>query len=280
MEEGGKSWDLYVFSSANAIRKYTMDELVRLGVAWMWLGLESPQSGYAKLSGSDTKTLCHELQQNGIKLLGSTIIGMEHHTPENIQEEIDYAISHGTDFHQFMLYTPVPGTPLYQQIKSEGRLLDVDLADIHGQHKFNFQHPAISRDASKEYLDHAFQRDFDVNGPSLFRICKTTLEGWRRHRNHPDPRVRQRFERELGVLRHAWTGLLWAMERQLRSSNESVSRMVRDLRTDIVHECGGMSSRLASAVVGPLALWAAKLEELRLEKGVTYEPPMIVERWN
>jgi len=280
MEEGGKSWDLYVFSSANAIRKYTMDELVRLGVAWMWLGLESPQSGYAKLSGSDTKTLCRELQQNGIKLLGSTIIGMEHHTPENIQEEIDYAISHGTDFHQFMLYTPVPGTPLYQQIKSEGRLLDVDLADIHGQHKFNFQHPAISRDASKEYLDHAFQRDFDVNGPSLFRICKTTLEGWRRHRNHPDPRVRQRFERELGVLRHAWTGLLWAMERQLRSSNESVSRMVRDLRTDIVHECGGMSSRLASAVVGPLALWAAKLEELRLEKGVTYEPPMIVERWN
>jgi hypothetical protein len=280
MEDGGKSWDLYIFSSANAIRKYTMDELVRLGVSWMWLGLESPQSGYAKLSGADTRTLCRELQQNGIKLLGSTIIGLEHHTPENIDDEIDYAISHSTDFHQFMLYTPVPGTPLYKQIESEGRLLDVDLADIHGQHKFNFEHAAITRDASKQYLDEAFRRDFDTNGPSLFRICRTTLEGWRHNRNHPDPRVRARFSRELKTLRHAWTGILWAMEWQLRQSNEAVSRNIRELRADILRECGGVSARLTSAMVGPLMLWAAKMERLRLRKGVTYEPPMIVQRWN
>ncbi|MDZ7639844.1 MAG: cobalamin-dependent protein [Bryobacterales bacterium] len=40
MEASGKAWELYVFSSANAIRKYTMDELVRLGVdhgfGWGW----------------------------------------------------------------------------------------------------------------------------------------------------------------------------------------------------------------------------------------------------
>jgi hypothetical protein len=257
-----------------------MDELVRLGVSWMWLGLESPRSGYAKLSGSDTRTLCRELQQNGIKLLGSTIIGLEHHTPDNIQEEIDYAISHGTDFHQFMLYTPVPGTPLYKQIESEGRLLEVDLADIHGQHKFNFTHGAISRDASKEYLDAAFERDFQVNGPSLFRICRTTLEGWRRNRNHPDPRVRARFTRELQLLRHTWSGILWAMEHQLRQSNHTVSRSIRELRADIVRECGGLSSHLASALVGPLMLWTAKMERMRLRKGVTYEPPMIVQYWN
>jgi hypothetical protein len=280
MEEGGKSWDLYVFSSANAIRKYSMDELVRLGVAWMWLGLESPQSGYAKLSGSDTRTLCRELQQNGIKLLGSTIIGLEHHTPDNINEEIDFAISHSTDFHQFMLYTPVPGTPLYKQIEAEGRLLDVDLADIHGQHKFNFAHAAISRDASKQYLDEAFRRDFETNGPSLFRICRTTLEGWRRHRNHPDPRVRARFARELGTLRHTWTGILWAMEWQLRRSNARVSSSIRELRSDILSECGGLGARLTSAVVGPLMLWSARMERVRLKRGVTYEPPMIVQHWN
>jgi radical SAM superfamily enzyme YgiQ (UPF0313 family) len=279
MQQGGKSWELYVFSSANAIRKYTMDELVRLGVGWMWLGLESPQSGYAKLSGADSMTLCRELQRNGIKLLGSTIIGLEHHTPQNIHQEIDYAVSYGTDFHQFMLYTPVPGTPLYDQIESEGRLLDVNLADIHGQHKFNFEHAAISRDESKEYLDEAFRRDFELNGPSLFRICRTTLEGWRRHRNHPDERVRERFAREFGMLRNGWGGVLWAMEQQLRASNETVSRSIRELRADIVRECGGMSSRLTSAVVGPLMLWAAKMERMRLRKGITYEPAMIVQHW-
>ena len=279
MREGGKSWDLYVFSSANAIRKYSMDELVQLGVSWLWLGLESPQSDYAKLDGTDTISLTRELREHGIKLLGSTIIGLEHHTPENIREEIDYAISHDTDFHQFMLYTPVPGTPLYQQMESEGRLLDVNLADIHGQDRFNFEHAAISREASKRYLDLAFLRDFERNGPSLFRICRTTFEGWKRYRNYPDPRVRERFARELSSLRHAYTGMLWAMERRLRDTNAAVSRRIRELRTDILRE-SGLDARLASAVVGPLMLWAAKRERKRLAAGSGYEPHMIVERHN
>src|SRR5690242_9724295 len=153
MRAGNKAWALYVFSSANAIRQYTMRELVELGVSWIWMGLESPNSQYAKLNGTDTLTLTRELRQHGIKLLGSTIVGLEHHTPENIGEEIEHAVAHDTDFHQFMLYTPVPGTPLYRQIYDEGRLDGtVDFADIHGQHKFNFHHAAISRDDSKVFL--------------------------------------------------------------------------------------------------------------------------------
>ena len=45
MKEGNKSWALSVFASANAIRKYTMQELVELGVSWLWMGLESPEAG-------------------------------------------------------------------------------------------------------------------------------------------------------------------------------------------------------------------------------------------
>ena len=279
MRAGGKSWELYVFSSANAVRKYTMDELVQLGVSWLWLGLESPRSQYAKLNDTDTVALSQELREHGIKLLGSTIIGLEHHTPENIAREIDYAISHDTDFHQFMLYTPVPGTPLYQQVEAEGRLLDVDLADIHGQDRFNFRHPAISREASKRFLDLAFWRDFERNGPSLFRICRTTFEGWKRYRSCPDLRVRERFARELAGLRHAYTGILWAMERRLRESNEAVSRRVRALRREILDE-SGIDARLAAAVVGPLMLWSARRERKRLEAGKRYEPKLIVERRN
>ena len=126
MKQAGKSWSLYVFSSANAIRKYSMEELVQLGVSWIWLGLESPNSSYAKLRDTDTQELTTKLRQHGIKLLGSTIVGLEHHTPQNIEQEIEYAVAHGTDFHQFMLYTPVPGTPLFEQMEQEGRMLDGD----------------------------------------------------------------------------------------------------------------------------------------------------------
>jgi hypothetical protein len=155
-------WGLAVFASANAIRKYRLQELVELGISLLWMGLESPRSHYAKLQGADTRQLTRELREHGIRVQGSTIIGLEHHTNENISDEIDYAVSHRTDFHQFMLHTPVPGTPLYKEMSGQGRLLeDVDLADIHGQDKFNFQHAATSREDSKRFLDSAFQLDFE-----------------------------------------------------------------------------------------------------------------------
>ncbi len=279
MKRGSKSWSFYVFSSANAIRRYTMEQLVELGISWVWMGLESPQSGYDKLRGTDTVALARELRGHGIKLLGSTIVGLEHHTPENIRPEIEHAVAHDTDFHQFMLYTPVPGTPLYQDMNNEGRLLDVDLADIHGQYKFNFEHPAIPREESKKILDWAFHLDFIRNGPSLYRIWRTTLEGWKRYKDHPEPRVRDRFHWEARQLRGAAAACLWAMEKRFRSTNEQVHARIRGLRKDIEREFGFVN-RATAALAGPVLLLASRWEEFRLKRGKTYEPPTFIERRN
>lgn len=281
MREANKSWELYVFSSANALRQYTMEELVELGISWVWMGLESPRSGYAKLNGTDTLELTRSLRANGIRVLGSSIVGMEHQTPENIAGEIEYACGHETDFHQFMLYTPLPGTPLYAEMKQQGRMLDdEELADVHGQFKFNWKHPFISRDESKTFLDRAFWRDFERNGPSLYRICRTTLEGIRRYRTHAEPRVRARFEREMKNLRTQYSALLWAMEKHIRLSNDTVADKVRELRLEVRRECGGMGSFTASWLFGPMMLWLTRREERKLAKGVTYEPRTFVERKN
>ncbi|HSA93899.1 MAG TPA: radical SAM protein [Terriglobales bacterium] len=280
MKQAGKSWALYVFSSANAVRKYTMQELVELGVSWIWLGLESPHSSYAKLDGTDTRELARELRQHGIKLLGSTIVGLEHHTPENIVPEIEHAVSHCTDFHQFMLYTPVPGTPLYQEMSRQGRIRnEMELADIHGQYKFNFHHAAISRDDSKRLLDWAFARDFERNGPSLYRICRTVFEGWKRYKHHPDARVRRRFEREAAQLRSAYNAALWAMERRLRKANRAMSEQIRSLRKELEREFGWRSLAVGR-FLGPALLWTAWREARKLASGHTYEPPTFVERRN
>ena len=247
MKAAHKPWALYVFSSANAIRQYTMRELVELGVSWIWMGLESPHSNYTKLEGADTLALTRELRRHGIKLLGSTIVGLEHHTPENIRDEIEHAVAHDTDFHQFMLYTPVPGTPLYAEMTAQGRMLEgVNLADIHGQDQFNFRHAAISREDSKRFLDWAFRRDFERNGPSIYRICRTTFQGWLRYKNDPDPRVRARFAWEARLAAGWVRGLaLWAMEKHLRRTNPAVSREDPALRQDIGREFG-VVSRLVS----------------------------------
>lgn len=280
MKEHGKSWGLAVFASANAIRRYTTQELVELGVSWVWMGLESPQATYSKLSGTDTRQLIRELQAHGIRVQGSTIIGLEHHTPGNILFEIEHAVAHNTDFHQFMLYTPVPGTPLYRQIAEEGRLDDsMPYADIHGQFKFNFRHAHISRDDSKRFLDWAFRHDFESNGPSLYRMCRTMLAGWKRYKQSPDQRVRNRFANESKKLSTAYVAALWAMEREFRPVNPDVSDSIRKLRKEIEKEFG-LTARLSSITLGPILRYTTRREERRLARGWTYEPPPIVERMN
>jgi len=280
MKAANKSWTMSVFASANAIHKYTMEELVELGVSWLWMGLESPRAGYTKLNGSDTRQLTRELREHGIRVQGSTIIGLEHHTPDNIVSEIEHAVSHDTDFHQFMLYTPVPGTPLYKQMTEEGRMLsDVDFADVHGQFKFNFKHAAISRDDSKRFLDWAFWRDYEVNGPSLYRVARTLLAGWKRYKDWPDPRVRERFAQEMHRASGIYSSALWAMERQFRKVDAKVSDEIHALREEFRRE-STVASRILPAILGPILLWTTRREEKRLARGKTYEPPTILERRN
>ena len=280
MKEAGKSWELAIFASANAIRQYTMQELVELGVSWVWMGLESPRSAYTKLQGTDIQQLTRELRENGIRVQGSTIIGLEHHTRDNIVDEIEAAVSHQTDFHQFMLYTPVPGTPLYQDMENQKRLLTgIDFADIHGQFKFNFRHAAISRDDSKRFLDLAFLRDFECNGPSLYRMCRTMLLGWRRHKDSQDARVRERFERQMKKLSTAYNAALWVMEKEFKKVNRDVSNQIHELRREVEREFP-IVARVTARVLGPILLWTTRREERRLAAGQTYEPPTFLERTN
>lgn len=279
MKQERKAWEFYVFSSANAIGKYTMAELVELGVSWIWMGLESPRSAYGKLQGTDTLRLTRELHRQGIRVLASTIVGLEHHTPENMLEEIERAVEHDTDFHQFMLYTPVPGTPLYREMEEQARILDVDLADIHGQHQFNFAHSAISREESKKLLDYAFLRDFERNGPSLYRISRTAFEGWKRHRQHADGRVRARFEREARLMKLLHSSVLWAMEGKLRKTNAAMTERIRALRKEFQRALGPLAS-LSAPILGSALLWTVRREERRLRQGKTYEPPTFIERMN
>ncbi len=279
MREHGKSWALYVFSSANALRLYTDEQLVGLGVSWVWLGLEGENSEYKKLDGTDARALVMRLQSLGIRVLGSSIIGLLEHSPENIERAIDYAVAYDTEFHQFMLYTPVPGTPLYAQHRTNGTLLsseEIDDADVHGQLRFNFRHPLITNGEETEYLLRAFRRDFEVNGPSTARIARTLLRGWLKLHDHPDPRVRDRVAFETKDLWMQYGGALWASERWFRDRPLLVERL-RATRKGI-ERAFGWKAKLAARVAGPIVLAALWREHRRLGKGQTYEPATFYER--
>lgn len=273
MEEYGKSWSLFVFSSARVLRSYTVGQLVRLGLSWVWMGLEGENSRYRKLNGVDTRALVRRLQSHGIRVLGSSIIGLEDHAPENIGRVIDHAISHNTVFHQFMLYTANPGTPLYEELKNSARLLpenEFDRADAHGQYRFNHRHPHIAGHQEEGFLISAFQKDFEVNGPSLYRMIQVMLAGWQRYKSHPDPRIRERYRRETMPLRSVYAGAVWAMKRWYRTQDQMFARMSA-LLLDL-YEMFGHKTRLVAPLFGRYVLAAMKKEEKRLASGWSIEP--------
>lgn len=273
IEENDKSWALFVFSSANALRNYTIDQLVSLGISWIWMGLEGEDSQYTKLHKMDAHNLIHELQSHGIRILGSSIIGLEEHTPENMDEAIDFAVEYNTDFHQFMLYTPIPGTPLHAELSAAGRMKDPSEyvhEDIHGQYVFNYRHPSIPAGDETEILRKAFAQDFEVNGPSVARIVRTTLEGWKRYKNHPDARIRRRFaweSREQGTTYSALLGAIKRYYRKNRPMREKMGAILDDLHAEY-----GLKSRFYSALGGLYLLHKIRKEEKRLASGWTWEP--------
>src|SRR5512143_3451106 len=273
MQEQRKSWALYVFSSANALRLYSDEQLVQLGISWVWLGLEGEHSAYKKLDGTDTRALVMRLQALGIRVLGSSIVGLPEHGADNIDRAIDYAVAHDTEFHQFMLYTPVPGTPLHAEHQANGTLLSSDEvpdADVHGQLRFNFRHPRIRHGEETEYLLRAFRRDFELNGPSVTRIARTLLRGHLALRRHPDRRVRERVAFETKDLPTQYAGALWASERWFAGRPELVARL-RAVRRGI-ERAFGWKARIAARLVGPAVLYTLWREDRRLRGGVTYEP--------
>ena len=279
MQKEDKSWSLHVFSSGRVLQSYSIEQLVALGISWVWMGLEGENSQYSKLRSVDTRLLVKTLQSNGIRVLGSSIIGLEHHTPENMGRIIDYAISHETDFHQFMLYTPVPGTPLFKQHQNDGTLLpdsEFSTADAHGQYRFNYRHGFIHDGREEKYLLSAFNQDFEKNGPSLARLIETTFNGWQKYKNHPDRRIRKRFSVKVNVLRTTYTGAVWAMKKWYKGNGRMTAQMCEILQR--LYEEFGWTTRMIAPLSGRYIYAMLKREEKRLARGWVYEPASLYEK--
>ena len=278
MEEHEKSWALYVFGSPDILRSYTTEQLIGLGISWLWIGLEGKNSQYEKLKGVNTKSLVHHLREHGIRVMGSSIIGLEEHTPQNIDDVIDWAVSHEADFHQFMLYTPFPGTPFYERMSQKNALLsesEIEWADIHGQWRFNYRHPHIKDGQESEFLLRAFKRDFGMNGPSIVRMISSLMSGWKKYKNHPETRIRRRFASEVGKMPGLYAGVLWATTHWFRE-NPSIAVKIADLLDSIYREFG-LKARFAAPIVGRIVLRFLHQEARRLQNGYVCEPPMFYE---
>jgi radical SAM superfamily enzyme YgiQ (UPF0313 family) len=182
MEAHERFFEFSIFSSAEAIQAFGVENLARLGVKFLWMGVETKNQAenFEKNRGLDPQILIRRLRDHGISVLASGILCMEHHTPDNIQVDIDHLVGLESDLVQFMLLIPVPVTELYKDFKKRGLLrMDLPFEDWHGQKTLNYRHPGFPGDSAEHWIKAAFRQDYEANSSSMYRLIETAYRGAR-----------------------------------------------------------------------------------------------------
>lgn len=135
--------DLVTTTSSKLVQKYSLDELTQgaLRLSTVNIGVESLLRGYHKNKNVDLKAVIDRLQDAGINVVSTFIVGLDWHTKENVRDEIKLLRDLGSSGYIAANLEMKPKTPLYNAYKNSGRLLDVppELLSFYGYQAFT--HP-------------------------------------------------------------------------------------------------------------------------------------------
>lgn len=116
------------------------DACAKSGCTGLLMGLESINPAILKAmhksfnKPDDYAALVERLHDKGIALQGCFVFGQDGESMDVFEKTAEFAIEAGIDLPRFAISTPFPGTPLYQKLKTENRLLHQDWSLYDGQH--------------------------------------------------------------------------------------------------------------------------------------------------
>lgn len=87
-----------------------------------------------KQNREDIINCIRAVKDHGIHIHGMFVLGADTDNVETIKRTSDFAISLGIDTIQFMMLTPLPGTPFFYEMKNDGRLLHTDWSKYDAHH--------------------------------------------------------------------------------------------------------------------------------------------------
>ncbi len=267
------------FASAYSISLWDPEDLVRMGIDTLWVGVESKRATYGKLKGQDVKGIFDTLHSHGINTLASLVLGQDFHTVESVWEDFEYLVSLNPSLTQFLILTPACSTPLFERLMQEGRLLDIPHKHWDGFH-LAFDHPHIGKEKMEELILEFYDEEYRRLGPSVVRYIEKALQGYLRFKNATDPllkiRAEQYREECLKALPIFPTAVRYA-------PTEEVAQRIRDIQQSVFREIGtgGLKNKIFSGIV-PLF---ARVEEFKLKHFAYKQPKLrrteyrISERW-
>ncbi|HWI60074.1 MAG TPA: radical SAM protein [Bacillota bacterium] len=113
-----------------AMDKEFLQLLKASGCQGLLIGFESLDASNLRQMGKgvnlaqgDFELAMENLRHYGIRVYGTFVFGYDSDTPEMFDRAYDFAVRHGLYLCGFNHLIPMPGTALYQRLKTEGRLL-------------------------------------------------------------------------------------------------------------------------------------------------------------
>lgn len=269
MEERKKPYTYSVFSSADSLVKLGVENIVKLGYTFIWIGLEeSSGTTFKKMHGINLLELINDLQAHGVEILGSTILGFEGQDERAVEREINHALKYNCVYNQFMLYMPIPGTAFHQEMKNAGKLRnDFPYMEMHGQSRQNWKHPKIDDQKMEKLLDDAFNYDYKVLGPSLFRMMSVHYSGYKKTQDWEHQLVQMRRKKMKDMFK-LYVPILAAMEKDLKNEGHVVAFKVEELKENLMKELN-FSGKMLNKALSPVVYGAIKLESLRYAQNMT-----------
>jgi radical SAM superfamily enzyme YgiQ (UPF0313 family) len=116
----------------SVLRPGLVERAVEAGLRSLFVGFETLDStnlreqNKAHNLGRDYAAAIRRLHDNGVMINGSFVFGMDEDDENAFERTVEWAVSQGIETATFHIMTPYPGTPLFNRIQAQGRVLHTD----------------------------------------------------------------------------------------------------------------------------------------------------------
>jgi radical SAM superfamily enzyme YgiQ (UPF0313 family) len=129
-----------------------------------------------RITTRQTKKAVKTAKKAGLTTIGFYMFGNIDETRETMQKTINFSEKLDTDFAQFTICTPFPGSSLYNQVLAKGKLLITDWNEFDnmGNQAF-FEMKTVKKQDVEEMRAKAY-KEFYLRPKILFRLAKNTIK--------------------------------------------------------------------------------------------------------
>jgi radical SAM superfamily enzyme YgiQ (UPF0313 family) len=125
----------------------------------------------------DYARVIERVHSHGIAVQAGIVFGFDHDTPAIFKDSLDFLEETGVQNATFNILTPYPGTPLFQKLNAQGRILTRDWRKYNGRADVVFQPNQMSVDELLAGFRYANQRFYSLSSVAK-RLWRSPVQIW------------------------------------------------------------------------------------------------------